>query len=336
MKKPERNDPCPCGSGKKYKRCCMASDAKQYERAGLHYITTDITEEISDREFGSLAELQAELDEISRGRNRTPLEDFCGLSPEQMHRILHFPFDSPEIVSFSDICQVPPETPVLVLFSLLANGCGDRGLKATAKGFLPQLFCQQAATTFWSNDEHDKKIPRFKIRKELDFGELHVVRIVAQTAGLLRKYRGRFMLTKKCRHLLSAPENGRIYLELFKAHTRSFNWAYRDLYEEAGIIQLSFLFSLFLLHEFGDDFRQPSFYEDKFMQAFPTAVREIPYPHYRTREEHIGACYSLRTMERFAHFFGLIEIRNHSDYLFRRDYEIRKRPLLDEFVSFNV
>ena len=23
QKKPKRNDPCPCGSGKKYKKCCM-------------------------------------------------------------------------------------------------------------------------------------------------------------------------------------------------------------------------------------------------------------------------------------------------------------------------
>lgn len=27
MKKPSRNDPCPCGSGKKYKRCCLAEQA---------------------------------------------------------------------------------------------------------------------------------------------------------------------------------------------------------------------------------------------------------------------------------------------------------------------
>jgi preprotein translocase subunit SecA len=25
IKKPERNDPCPCGSGKKYKKCCGAN-----------------------------------------------------------------------------------------------------------------------------------------------------------------------------------------------------------------------------------------------------------------------------------------------------------------------
>lgn len=27
MKKPGRNDPCPCGSGKKYKKCCEAKEA---------------------------------------------------------------------------------------------------------------------------------------------------------------------------------------------------------------------------------------------------------------------------------------------------------------------
>ncbi len=28
-KKPNRNDPCPCGSGKKYKNCCQNKDTSQ-------------------------------------------------------------------------------------------------------------------------------------------------------------------------------------------------------------------------------------------------------------------------------------------------------------------
>ena len=28
-KKPGRNDPCHCGSGKKYKKCCLATDDKK-------------------------------------------------------------------------------------------------------------------------------------------------------------------------------------------------------------------------------------------------------------------------------------------------------------------
>jgi tetratricopeptide (TPR) repeat protein len=34
MTKPGRNDPCPCGSGKKYKRCCLQKD-EAAERAAL-------------------------------------------------------------------------------------------------------------------------------------------------------------------------------------------------------------------------------------------------------------------------------------------------------------
>lgn len=34
MAQPGRNDPCPCGSGQKYKRCCLAKD-QQAERATL-------------------------------------------------------------------------------------------------------------------------------------------------------------------------------------------------------------------------------------------------------------------------------------------------------------
>ena len=29
--KPSRNDPCPCGSGKKYKHCCYAKDSVKHE-----------------------------------------------------------------------------------------------------------------------------------------------------------------------------------------------------------------------------------------------------------------------------------------------------------------
>jgi len=32
MNKVSRNDPCPCGSGKKYKRCCLsAADTQEFE-----------------------------------------------------------------------------------------------------------------------------------------------------------------------------------------------------------------------------------------------------------------------------------------------------------------
>ena len=46
MAKPGRNDPCPCGSGKKYKKCCLPlheeSRAKQQEAVSLTPGFTDL------------------------------------------------------------------------------------------------------------------------------------------------------------------------------------------------------------------------------------------------------------------------------------------------------
>jgi tetratricopeptide (TPR) repeat protein len=48
MAKLGRNDPCPCGSGKKYKKCCLPlheeSRAKEREAAALASDTTDLDE----------------------------------------------------------------------------------------------------------------------------------------------------------------------------------------------------------------------------------------------------------------------------------------------------
>jgi len=36
MAKPARNDPCPCGSGKKYKKCCLPKDQAKADAAHSH------------------------------------------------------------------------------------------------------------------------------------------------------------------------------------------------------------------------------------------------------------------------------------------------------------
>ena len=49
MAKPGRNDPCPCGSGKKYKKCCLPKDNAQ-KRADLE-----------DEEIGNRTHVVVEL-----------------------------------------------------------------------------------------------------------------------------------------------------------------------------------------------------------------------------------------------------------------------------------
>ncbi len=328
-----RNDPCPCGSGKKFKKCCMSGQATKTLLPGAQEVAEEIRKEFADRPAGSLAEAQAVANRVMERRNRTPLVEFSGLSPEQMHRFLDFPFSSPGIASFAEELDCQPESPVMKLFSLLANAIGSDGLKATAKGNLPRQFCQEAAKTYW--EMYPDKALSGGISTEQDFFDLHTVRIVAGMAGLIRKYKDRFILTKKCR---LAIENGMggVYLELFRTYTQKFNWAYRDRYQDLAIVQRSFLYTLYLLHKYGGEFRPPEFYMEKFIQAFPMALAEALDRPYATSEKTVGRCYAFRSLEGFAEFFGLVEVKVLSKEFLARKYEIKKSPLLDALVIFRV
>lgn len=50
-KKPERNEPCPCGSGRKYKKCCMEKVSRQLSPQGLQRVLTKVVEEIGGYEI---------------------------------------------------------------------------------------------------------------------------------------------------------------------------------------------------------------------------------------------------------------------------------------------
>ena len=56
MKKIGRNDPCPCGSGKKYKHCCLDRADQHDEESPTRQVIEEIREVMDDREFFSLEE----------------------------------------------------------------------------------------------------------------------------------------------------------------------------------------------------------------------------------------------------------------------------------------
>ena len=66
MAKPGRNDPCPCGSGQKYKRCCLAKD-QEAERAALKAAAEARAAEAAQDEHDFYA--ADEEDELTRDSN---------------------------------------------------------------------------------------------------------------------------------------------------------------------------------------------------------------------------------------------------------------------------
>lgn len=330
-----RNEPCPCGSGKKYKKCCLEQEPSvaPFSAAG---VSAELQQAMAEHEFNSLEEANAFANRFMGHRNQKPFDDFHGLSPEQMHYVLNRPFSSPQLVTFPEKLESMPDAPILSLLTLLVEGIGDKGLKPTAKGNLPRKFCQEAALAYWDDETYRHYTRYGNVNKEEDFFELHVTRVVAELAGLIRKYKGRFILSRECRNLLSGDGLQAIYPRLLKVYAEQFNWGYRDGYDEAPFIQHAFLFSLYLLNLYGDDWRPASFYEDNFLQAFPAVLDEIKHHPDFPPDWEFRSCYTLRTLVNFADFMGLAKVeRVDGEKRYVVSHRVKKLPLLKLALCWN-
>jgi hypothetical protein len=329
-----RNEPCPCGSGKKFKKCCLGKKESVAYGRGATGASTELSQALEGRQFGSLEEVQAFVDQHTQQRNRRPLDEFHGLSPEQMYQMLNFPFTSPELVRFPEVLDIAPAAPILTLFSLLLEAIGEQGLKPTAKGNLPRKFCREAALIYWGEETYQERTRYGGINNEDDFSDLHITRLVAELAGLIRKYKGRFILSRDGRTLLASSGLAAIFPKLFRAYVEKFSWAYRDRYPELRFIQMAFLFTLYLLMRYGDTWRPHEFYEDCFLRAFPAVVDEVPPSPALTPEEELRTCYTWRTLVHFVGFLGLAAVEPVNDDFLRHEYRVKALPLLHEAVQF--
>ena len=328
MTKIGRNDPCPCGSGKKFKHCCLGKASSAAD------MSETLRKALESRQFDSLEEAQAFLNQITQQQNRQRLEEFHGLSPEQMYRMLNFPFTSPELVHFPETTDAKPVAPILTLFELLMNAIGEQGLKPTAKGNLPRNFCREAALAYWGEQQYRENTRYSGINREEDFDDLHVTRLVAELAGLIRKYKGRFILSGDCRRLLTGDGMAAIYPRLFRAYVERFNWAYRDGYPDLPFIQSAFLFTLYLLIRYGNAWQPRVFYEDAFLGAFPMLLDEVPPSQVFSPDETVRSAYTLRSLVHFAGFLGLATVEPVSDEPLYREYRVKALPLMSRIVQF--
>jgi hypothetical protein len=325
-----RNKPCTCGSGITHEKCCGKDETAGWTPrvidGGLN----------TDGPPLSIDQLNTVLGRAMKYENERPKDDFCGLSPIDMSVLLYHPFDSPGTVEFCTDIKEIPRFPFVELFLKLLNACEGKGMKLTATGNLLRNFCRETALDYYTLDEKfdEKFLVRF-ISSEPHFDELHTVNIISKMAGYTRKYRGRLLVTKKGQQVLKKGISGHDFLNIVRKYTYNFNWAYRDGYDELRIVQASFLFTLFILKKYGDIFREPVFYNGLFIKAFPMSLNEVPERDYSTPEEDVSSCYSMRSLERFAWFFGFADFNASEIKLFRGAYQIKKTSFLDEFIKFH-
>ncbi|HOV86926.1 MAG TPA: hypothetical protein PLM79_11220 [Syntrophobacteraceae bacterium] len=331
------NDRCLCTGGTKLKECCVDKRKADERQAMLDAAVREVRELLESRSFASLEEANAFLNRHMQQRNRAPEDDFDGLSSGQMHRLLHYPFESPDLAAFPACLDVVPDAPILRLFSLLVEKLGDQGLKATTTGNLPRNLCREIALTYWGEEKYREVFRYGELRTEPMFFDLHVTRIVSGLSGLVRKYRGKFIVSNGCRRLLNKQGLAGIYPRLFREFATKYNWAYWGGRSEIPLIQQSFLFTLYLLRRHGTEWRSCRFYEDWFLRAFPAVLNEVvPIGEYLSPEKVLRGSYSWRCLDRFAGFLGLVEIRRDPGKGLRGDFLVRKLPLLDHVVQFHL
>lgn len=295
-----------------------------------------INEFLRSRQFSSIEEAQAALDDFLWRLNRTPHEEFCGLSSYHMRAFLRYPFSSPHVVRFNLKARPPLEAPLVRLLILLLGEIArePQGLKTTAKGNLPRDVCRRLDEEF-----HTEKSKRFRLRdkfpimQEEDFRYLHAVRLVAEMAGFIRRYKKRFILTKLGREIVKNGITMEHYYRLFQTYTLDFNWAYMDFFDELPIIQESFIFTLYLLKLYGDEYREEDFYAGLFIRAFPSVLKQVNHC-VNTPEDEVKLVYKIRSLQEFAVGLGFAEKEEKDFFLSRLKTEVRKAAFLDEFIEF--
>lgn len=324
-----RNDPCPCGSGRKYKKCCLHSDAKQNP---TQEIREDLQDILKDHKFSSLDEVNSHIRHYMEKRNNASADDFQGLSSHQMYRLLHFPFESPEVIrfNFKEAVTRSEDASLTRLLSLMVDAIGEKGLKPTATGNLPRNISREIAQRYLRPERYNYLTQLGEFRSENEIPDLQEVRFVSEMAGYIRKYKGRFIVTRKCRKLLESNDWAQIYETQFKTFIMKYNWGYNSRFPEVPFFRESFAFTLFLLHKYGNVSRSTDFYADTIIEAFPVLFQGVPESELKMYKSTLKSSYISEVIYTFGEIAGVLR----ADRRFGK-HGVEVLPLLKRLVSFD-
>ena len=322
-----RNDPCPCGSGKKYKKCCLNSGRTFMESQGTPNMATDLLNELkgklADTPFSSMEDIASS---IMEEQNISSIDDFLGLTSSQMHGILYSPFlSSDDILSLTDGVNLDPqslsEIPIMkqTLYLMSKLGESEKGVKATKTGNLPRALVQ----SFYFDCIGEVEAFRGKPMSQQDVRELDLLVFALKETGLIKKRTGWISLTKKGINLLVKKEYFNLYTMLFYFYGDTLDWLSSTYYDETfGIIQQALSFNLYILQNKAENYIGEVEITEYFHKAFPQ-VGDVSLPFVSLFLDH------------FCLYFGLVERDGPRTLLERRKkMKYRKSSLFSAILEW--
>ena len=208
-------------------------------------------------------------------------------SPDQMYRMLYSPFEHGcpvqlRMLTDGQIEQIPIMRQVLHLMGLLSSG----ELKLTAKGYIPPKIVED----LYEMGEHSWNTDWFKQKSEPKTEEIQVLRVVLRECGLIKTRMGKMSLTAKGKKLLANRNELMRTVMLFLM--QDYNTGWLDLYEDMEVGNVGRLYSLWLLHKYGGEWRHTDFYTAEYAKAFPMMndYRAYGYREINRLFRLIGLC----------------------------------------------
>ena len=273
--------------------------------------------------------------DITDKYNTQGLDDFSGFTPNQMQKIIYYPFSTDCPIKL--YIDIEPDhlklSPIFNLSYSLLDKIDESGkIKLTAKGNLPgKLIKAIYDEGFFPDTMIESGIT--KLTTERDWLILHTIHIVLKLTGLIRKYHGNLLLTKKGQKYLSEGDESSLFLNLIDTYSMKFNWGYNDAYDIQDIGQIGFLYLLFLLKKFGSKYKDITYYSNLSFESYPVFLErfrtEDPF-----RKNIPKKALSVRFFERFAYWFGFIKYQDIPDLPSMYDnVKIKKTELLESFLA---
>ena len=328
-----RNDPCHCGSGKKYKQCCINAVSKQNAE-----VFDDIAQAVAMNPNLRLEELNLLAQHKMAERNHKPHTDFCGLSPNQIGNWMYAPFSELALVNITTPADLSA-SPVMRYLALMLDEAIQQGgsFKATTKGNLPAKLVKQASELLpefaVSRFEIDPSVSEFSGSNEDKFNALHYSRLLAECTGIFYKKTSSFYVKKAAIKQYQQQGIQVFFLPMLEAAIKQYNWAYMDGWSEQVKLQPFWLFMLWRLQSHAS--------VDKLIEevcvAFPALLQQLPDEQYFSPEDQLGKMIESRFVVRFLQFWGFVTL---DPRLYVNGVKVQRKasiePLLLQSFSFSI
>ncbi|WP_426578297.1 YecA family protein [Xenorhabdus stockiae] len=300
-----RNDPCPCGSEKKYKRCCMDSVSKQRAE-----VLDDIAQVAAINPNLTLDELNAVTQHKINEHNNRPNTDFCGLSPNQMSNWMHAPFGQFSWVTINTPVDLSSSPVMRYLGLILDEAMQNEGsFKTTTKGNLPLKLVKQACDLLpefpVAKFDTPISIHEFSGSNEDKFNALHYSRVLAEITGIIYRRSGRYYVKKDAQKQYQTHGINAFFLPMLEAATTQYNWGYLDSWGDIDI-RTFWLFMLWRLQSHGSVDQL----SDEVATAFPALLDQFIPNKLFSPTESLTMVIESRFIARFLQFWGFITIES--------------------------